>query len=236
MEQNKDENLSDEICDLLIIYLERMAEGFCINDIPEDSESEFHIDFIIYNYFRIFLKYNNGQIDTFILLGENDYLRIETNYKTYNKDNFNLYCQELKEKIALRISNKYLNKIFLEGLKKGGKLNWEKMEILAKILIESINKEFGNRISDVEILNIVEIPSHRQFHLKFIAYNYFVVLASSNNGSICFGISYGKNNSIWLNTVSDWLEGKERDNFIKEFRKELELRIPDKFLKANGWL
>ena len=82
----------------------------------------------------------------------------------------------------------------------------------------------------------MEVPNYRQFHLKFIAYNYYVILVSSNNGSISFGISYGENNSIWLNSVSDWIEGQERDDFIKEFRKELELRIPNKFLKANGWL
>ena len=41
---------------------------------------------------------------------------------------------------------------------------------------------------------------------------------------------------VALNNSQEWWDEANFDDFFEELQKELELRIPDKYLQAHGWL
>ncbi|EOE7227529.1 TPA: hypothetical protein UL418_000605 [Clostridioides difficile] len=65
--------------------------------------------------------------------------------------------------------------------------------------------------------------------------DYFIVLFNYDKGVIGCSIQYGENSFISLENSQKWYEKADFDVFCKELKKQLELRIPDKFLEANGW-
>lgn len=71
--------------------------------------------------------------------------------------------------------------------------------------------------------------------IRFKAYDYFIVLFNYDKGVIGCSIQYGENSFISLENSQKWYEKADFDVFCKELKKQLELRIPDKFLEANGW-
>ena len=110
------------------------------------------------------------------------------------------------------------------------KTAYEMSDIIARMLRD----KFGNKIDDVQIFNIAEIP-YKTFSVKFSAYNYFIVLFNYDRGIIGCSIEYGKESFIGLENSQEWYEKADFDVFCKELQEQLELRIPDKFLEANGW-
>ena len=96
-------------------------------------------------------------------------------------------------------------------------------------------KNLGNKVDDYEIFNVVEDKNHRAFSIRFKAYDYYIILFNYDRGVIGCSIQYGENVFIGLKNTQEWYEKADFDIFCKELHEELELRIPDKFLKANGW-
>ena len=105
---------------------------------------------------------------------------------------------------------------------------------MSDIIARMLRNKFGNKIDDVQIFNIVEIP-YKTFSVKFSAYNYFVVLFNYDRGIIGCNIQYGEKSFIVLENSQKWYEKADFDVFYKELQEQLELRIPDKYLEANGW-
>ena len=83
-------------------------------------------------------------------------------------------------------------------------------------LIRRIERSFGDRVTEITICELVDVPNHYILRLIFRAYDYYWVQFNYDN-DLC-GFS------------SDW------DSYLKEIMAEIELRIPDEFLKAKGWL
>lgn len=106
----------------------------------------------------------------------------------------------------------------------------EMSDIITHMLID----KFGDKIDDISVFNIVELP-HITFNVRFSAYNYFIVLFYYDSGRIGCNIQYGENLFIELKNSQEWYEKADFDIFCKELQEDLELRIPDKFLKAHGW-
>ena len=92
-----------------------------------------------------------------------------------------------------------------------------------------------NKIGSCEINNVVDDSNHRAFTINFQAYNYFIVLFNYNRGRIGCSIQYGERTLIRLENSQKWYEEADFDVFCKKLQEQLELRIPDKFLEANGW-
>ena len=86
------------------------------------------------------------------------------------------------------------------------------MQELAIEVSERIQRAFGDRASDMTIYDVVDVPNHQMFSIKFKAYDYY---------EAHFGYEL---------SFTDW------DSYLKEIMAEIELRIPDEFLKAKGWL
>ena len=110
------------------------------------------------------------------------------------------------------------------------------VESLANAFCDTLERVFGDKIVDILIFDIDDEPDHRTFKLNFAAYNYFwiefdyendwceffIVLNEACKQSLC--------NRTKFSEITDW------DAYLTGIMKEIELRIPEKFLKAKGWL
>ncbi|ALF28372.1 hypothetical protein RN88_07705 [Streptococcus intermedius] len=111
------------------------------------------------------------------------------------------------------------------------------MDILADELCDTLERVFKDKIDDMGIYDIVDEPNHQMFKLNFAAYNYSWVQFNYENDLfeiyVFFngeeGLLLSKENSHY-SEISDW------DSYLKEIMAEIELRIPDEFLKAKGWM
>ena len=107
---------------------------------------------------------------------------------------------------------------------------------LARETRKKIREVFTDKVDTITAYDIDDGPDHRTFKLNFAAYNYFwiefdyendwceffIVLNEACKQSIC--------NRTKFSEITDW------DAYLTEIMKEIELRIPEKYLKAKGWL
>lgn len=100
---------------------------------------------------------------------------------------------------------------------------------------ESVRERFGDKVDDFCILDVVDDSSHRAFSVEFEAYGYFPIRMNYDKGRFGCCIVFG-DKGIPLENSQKWWDEADFDLFFKELQEELELRIPDKFLKAHGWL
>ena len=112
-----------------------------------------------------------------------------------------------------------------------------KMLELAKETRKKIRGVFGERVDTIAGYDFVDEPSRQTFKLDFEAYDYFAIQFAYENDMCEFFIVLTKEAKISLtkepavySQISDW------DSYLRGVMNELELRIPDKFLKAIGWL
>ncbi|EIC76834.1 hypothetical protein [Streptococcus oralis] len=110
------------------------------------------------------------------------------------------------------------------------------MDILADEFFDIVKRVFKDKIDDIVFDDIADEPNHQTFKLDFKAYDYFTIQFDYEN-DLWFFIVLTKEAKISLtkgpavySQITDW------DSYLKEIMEEIELRIPDKFLKAKGWL
>ena len=73
-----------------------------------------------------------------------------------------------------------------------------------------------------------------EFSMSFVAYNYYVIYLNYDRG--CFGCCIATGDmGIGLENSQEWYEKADMNIFCRELEQQIELRIPDKFLIANGW-
>ena len=108
---------------------------------------------------------------------------------------------------------------------------------LARETRKKIRKIFGERIDTIAGYDYVDEPNHQTFKLDFEAYDFFAIEFDYENDLCEFFIVLSKEVKLSLtkepavySQITDW------DSYLKGIKDELELRIPDKFLKAKGWL
>lgn len=100
---------------------------------------------------------------------------------------------------------------------------------------KKIRIRFGDRVDDFAIVNVIDDPECREFGVEFCAYDYFKVMINYNKGKFdCFVCEEGL--KLKLNSSQELWETADFDVFFNDIEKELELRIPDKFLDSKGWL
>ena len=112
-----------------------------------------------------------------------------------------------------------------------------KMDILADEFCDILDRVFAKRIGTFCIYDVVDEPSHQTFKIDFEAYDFFAIEFDYENDMCEFFIVLMKEVKLSLtkepavySQITDW------DSYLKEIMAEIELRIPDKFLKAKGWL
>ena len=111
------------------------------------------------------------------------------------------------------------------------------MDILAYEFCNILDRVFAKRIGTWCMYDIVDEPNHQTFKIDFKAYDYFTIEFDYENDLCEFFIVLTKEVKLSLtkepavySQITDW------DSYLKGIKDELELRIPDKFLKAKGWL
>ena len=100
-----------------------------------------------------------------------------------------------------------------------------------------IRNVFGDRMDGSGIYDVIDEPNHHTFKLKFRVYNFAGVRFQYENDLfeiyVFFngdeGLLLSKENSHY-SEISDW------DSYLKEIMLEIESHIPEKYLKAKGWL
>lgn len=105
---------------------------------------------------------------------------------------------------------------------------------MSDFMVDTLASFFGEKICDFVSFNIEEKP-YKTFSVRFKAYNYFIVLLNYDRGILGCNIQFGEY-GIGLPNSQKWFDKADFQVFCEELQKQLELRIPDKFLKANGWL
>lgn len=106
---------------------------------------------------------------------------------------------------------------------------------IADFVIEQLEKTFGDSVDDFGVFNIIEDPNHMHLNISFQAYNYFIILFTYDMGRFGCSIQFGQH-TVGLPNSQKWFDEADFSIFFKELKEELELRIPDKFLKARGWM
>ena len=96
-------------------------------------------------------------------------------------------------------------------------------------------EKMGDKVDKFRIFNVNDDVDHRAFSIDFEAYNYFVIRLNYGQGRFGCNIIAGER-MIALNNSQEWWDEANFDIFFMELQKELELRIPDKYLRAHGWL
>lgn len=114
-------------------------------------------------------------------------------------------------------------------------MNLNNTDKMAMEVTNYLEKNLGNKIQDCSIFNVIDDRNYRAFSIRFKAYDYFIVLFNYDKGVIGCSIQYGENSFIGLENSQKWYEKADFDVFSKELQEQLELRIPNKFLEANGW-
>ena len=110
------------------------------------------------------------------------------------------------------------------------------VESLADAFCDTLERVFGDKIVDILIFDIDDEPDHRTFKLNFAAYNYFWVEFDYENDWCEFFIVLNEACKQSLYSKTKFSEITDWDAYLTEIMKEIELRIPEKFLKAKGWL
>ena len=96
-------------------------------------------------------------------------------------------------------------------------------------------EKMGDKVDNFCIFNVNDDVNHRAFSIDFEAYNYFVIRLNYDQGRFGCNIISGER-MIALNNSQGWWDEADFGVFFKELQKELEFRIPDKYLRAHGWL
>ena len=96
-------------------------------------------------------------------------------------------------------------------------------------------EKMGDKVDNFCIFNVYDDVNHRAFSIDFEAYNYFVIRLNYDQGRFGCNIISGER-MIALNNSQEWWDEANFDIFFMELQKELELRIPDEYLRAHGWL
>ena len=107
-------------------------------------------------------------------------------------------------------------------------------EKMANDFVDILDERIKDCVDCYTFDDISDDPNYRTFSINFFAYEYFYVSIYYERGSISCNIKEGEH-YIHLKNSQEWYPDLDIDQFVKELRQELELRIPDKYLEAHGW-
>lgn len=103
----------------------------------------------------------------------------------------------------------------------------------ARQFIVTAKKYFDNRVQGFSLYDVTDEP-YKMFSLKFYAYKFYVVILNYDRGHFGCCISFGTD-AIALESNKEWDDNGDLLDFWADIDGQLQLRIPDKYLIANGW-
>lgn len=95
-------------------------------------------------------------------------------------------------------------------------------------------QKMGDKVDKFCIFNVNDDENNKAFSVDFEAYNYFIIRLNYERGRMGCCIVFG-DRIIALNNSQEWWDEADFDVFFAELQKDLEMRIPDKYLQAHGW-
>ncbi len=106
---------------------------------------------------------------------------------------------------------------------------------MAKVVTNNLRKNFVEKVDGCCIFDVIDDENNRKFSIEFYFYDYFEMQFDYDKGEIKCGIRCGDKSIIWLENSQKNFETMDFDVFCDELKREVELRIPDKFLESKGW-
>ena len=116
-------------------------------------------------------------------------------------------------------------------------MNENRAEIKAKIVKTEMKKYFGSLVSDFNLIDAFYGNGHEEFSLGFKYCDYFDMRFNYGQGACgcCICYDWGDNNEAILikTSIDGWWEkiSIQWKKYFHELKKELDLRIPDDYLK-----
>ena len=247
--------LADKLRDKISEYYGEVCDRDCFT-YPDVETETFNIYFVLYNYAWLYLMYENGDF-WWEILDKDGRRKVPSERFAYSEDTFKNHLKELDEYVLSLIPEKYIDAKGWRNLE--DRPNWEllgreyaknetlgnstvfndKHEPLEKredCLKEKFLQYFGGRVSDIRFKETTERPGEREFEMYFRAYRYFdCCFGESYRGGMDMQTMYGGEIGSMLPSTQEWHDIGDLDVFFQEMKIELELRIPDDYLKAHGW-
>lgn len=109
-------------------------------------------------------------------------------------------------------------------------------EKMAMEVSKTVRENLKGKVLSTEIYDVVDDADHRQFKIRFLAYDYFIVVFQYEQDVVGCAIEQGNNIYIPLVKGQHCYSSENLNVYFNAVSEELELRIPDKFLKNRGWL
>ena len=116
-------------------------------------------------------------------------------------------------------------------------MNENRAEIKAKIVETEMKKYFGSLVSDFNLIDAFYGNGHEEFSLGFKYCDYFDMRFNYGQGACgcCICYDWGDNNEAILikTSIDGWWKkiSIQWKKYFHELKKELDLRIPDDYLK-----
>lgn len=107
-------------------------------------------------------------------------------------------------------------------------------EEIEDIVIDGLKNILQDKMEKIHVVESSDDP-YPVVAIEFLAYKYFGVRFSYDRGSIGCSILNGEL-GIGLESSEKWFDEADLDKFFNDIKDEIEIRIPDKFLKKKGWL
>lgn len=108
-------------------------------------------------------------------------------------------------------------------------------EQMARSFNKMARESLGDKVGGFVIFNVTDDVNHREFSIEFTAYDYYPIRLNYEKGRFGCSIHYGQRH-IGIPSSQEWWDKTDFSIFFEELKQDLELRIPDKFLKSRGWL
>ncbi|MBQ8527082.1 MAG: hypothetical protein IJ429_01290 [Lachnospiraceae bacterium] len=101
---------------------------------------------------------------------------------------------------------------------------------------KKIREKLGDRVGSFVIEKVNDDSDNRFFSITFKMYDYYVICFNYDRGFFSCCIDFDVHGCINLESSQKCWDTADFDIFFEELKNEIELRIPDKFLRAKGWL
>ena len=115
------------------------------------------------------------------------------------------------------------------------RLELNETEKMASRFDDEIRKRLGDRMGGTVLSDISDTPHYRTFTMRFLMYDYIHVYINYTRGAIACSVRDGDCYVFLKNSQKEYSK-MDIDQFVEELQQEVKLRIPDKYLKAHGYM
>lgn len=105
-------------------------------------------------------------------------------------------------------------------------------EVISDEIIDKLINHFNKKVRGFVVSDSTDTP-YTMFKIEFIMYDFYNIVLTYDRGRFGCSIVNG-NKFISIKNSQQWYDKADMKIFLDEFQQQIELRIPDKYLEANG--